>query len=276
MENKKETLNIFIVFIIIGLVLFGIYKVIYSTYDYNIYFLESIESDSIIIQSKNANILIDTAEEKDNNNLNFKLANLGITKIDYLIITHPDKDHIGNASFIINNYNVFNVIETSFEKGSDLQKDFKQNLAKQPNINHIVLEKDYDFEIDNMRFKIITPNEKSYKEDNDYSLVTYLNIGKINFMFTGDIEQTRINEQLEKENIDIDVYKIPHHGRYNNLSLDLIKEVTPEYAVSTGDTDSEITNFLNVNSIKYYNTEEGTIHFSTNGTKLKVLNKTLF
>lgn len=272
MENKKETLNTFIVFIIIGLVLFGIYKVIYSTYDYNIYFLESIESDSIIIQSKNANILIDTAEEKDNNNLNFKLANLGITKIDYLIITHPDKDHIGNASFIINNYNVSNVIETSFEKGSDLQKDFKQNLAKQPNINHIVLEKDYDFEIDNMRFKIITPNEKSYKEDNDYSLVTYLNIGKINFMFTGDIEQTRINEQLEKDNIDIDVYKIPHHGRYNNLSLDLIKEVTPEYAVSTGDTDSEITNFLNVNSIKYYNTEEGTIHFSTNGTKLKVLN----
>lgn len=272
MENKKETLNTFIVFIIIGLVLFGIYKVIYSTYDYNIYFLESIESDSIIIQSKNANILIDTAEEKDNNNLNLKLANLGITKIDYLIITHPDKDHIGNASFIINNYNVSNVIETSFEKGSDLQKDFKQNLAKQPNINHIVLEKDYDFEIDNMRFKIITPNEKSYKEDNDYSLVTYLNIGKINFMFTGDIEQTRINEQLEKDNIDIDVYKIPHHGRYNNLSLDLIKEVTPEYVVSTGDTDSEITNFLNVNSIKYYNTEEGTIHFSTNGTKLKVLN----
>ena len=76
----------------------------------------------------------------------------------------------------------------------------------------------------------------------------------------------------KKENMDVDVYKIPHHGRYNNLSLDLIKKVTPEYAISTGDTDSEITNFLNANSIKYYNTEENTIHFSTNGTKLKVLN----
>ena len=272
MESNKDIIKTFIVFIVIGLLLSVLYKIIYNTYEYNIYFLKAINADSIIIQSENANILIDTAEEKDNTTLALKLSELNITKIDYLIITHPDKDHIGNASFIINNYNVLNIIETSFDKGSNLQKIFKENLKKQSNINHIVLQDDYNFEIENMHFKILVPNESKYKEDNDYSLVTYLNIGKINFMFTGDIEQTRIKEQLEKENMDVDVYKIPHHGRYNNLSLDLIKKVTPEYAISTGDTDSEITNFLNANSIKYYNTEENTIHFSTNGTKLKVLN----
>ena len=100
------------------------------------------------------------------------LKSKGIKKIDYLILTHSDDDHIKQASEIIDYYNVKNIMIPYYDDGF--------------NIEGCRLRKGDYFYLDDVRVNIIAPI-RGYEDNNSNSLVLKFNIDGYSFLFTGDM-----------------------------------------------------------------------------------------
>ena len=157
------------------------------------------QGDAILIKSK-TNILIDTGSNYNYFKLKKELFNQGIYTIDYLIITHSDEDHSGN-------------IEA-------LKKDFK--------IKEIVGEgKDINSDI-NLQYLYVD----TYDNENDNSLIYYLYLNKLSFLFTGDISKEVENRLINKYELGkINVLKVSHHGSNTGSSSHFISKILSDYAI---------------------------------------------
>ena len=173
-------------------------------------------------------ILIDTgkSEYKIKNEIIPYLKSIGIKKIDYLIITHGDEDHIGGAITLINNFQVKNVI---LNKGTftDLEKELIKNLNKkkipyQININKINLS----------NHTICLLNNTKYNNENDNSIITYFTYQKYKFLYMGDASITTEDNLLENYNLNnISILKVGHHGSNTSSSKDFISQINPSISL---------------------------------------------
>ena len=180
-------------------------------------------------------ILIDTgkSEYKIKNEIIPYLKSIGIKKIDYLIITHGDEDHIGGAITLINNFQVKNVI---LNKGTftDLEKELIKNLNKkkityQININKINLS----------NHTICLLNNTKYNNENDNSIITYFTYQKYKFLYMGDASITTEDNLLENYNLNnISILKVGHHGSNTSSSKDFISQINPSISlISVGENN---------------------------------------
>ena len=234
------------------------------------YFLELTDADSTIIKYQNKTILIDTGLETDALLIDKKLENLNISTIDYLILTHPDKDHIGSSVHLINKYAVSEIYQAAFEKGSDLEQSLKTAISSK-GIKNNVVNVVTDLYIGDLEIKLIPGIYESYNKDNDYSIVTLITYYNHKFFMAADIEEARINEILKFKIGEVDVLKIPHHGRYNPSSLNFLNSMNPKYAIVTSKSaDKKIVDMLHkLNTAAYY-TPDGMINIKSDGNGMNV------
>ena len=188
------------------------------------------EADTHLIRFpyNKTNILIDTGESqtKITSEIIPSLKSIGIKKIDYLIITHGDKDHLGGASSLINNFKVKKVIlncGTYNELEETLIKELKQkqikyyNCIKELNINNQ---------------KIYFLNTKEYDNENNNSSVIYFTYNHIKFLFMGDAEKEKELDIIDKYNIkDVTFLKVGHHGSDTSSNKDFITIINPKYSL---------------------------------------------
>lgn len=222
-QNKKYFyLNIILLIII--------YISPYLNSNFEVVMFEVGEADCHLIKypyNKNT-ILIDTGknEYKIKNEVIPYLKSIGIKKIDYLIITHGDLDHIGGSITLINNFQVKNVI---LNKGTftDLEKELIKNLNKkkipyQININKINLS----------NHTIYLLNNTKYNNENDNSIVTYFTYQKYKFLYMGDASITTEDNLLENYNLNnISILKVGHHGSNTSSSKDFISQINPSISL---------------------------------------------
>lgn len=222
-QNKKYFyLNIILLIII--------YISPYLNSNFEVVMFEVGEADCHLIKypyNKNT-ILIDTGknEYKIKNEVIPYLKSIGIKKIDYLIITHGDEDHIGGSITLINNFQVKNVI---LNKGTftDLEKELIKNLNKkkipyQININKINLS----------NHTIYLLNNTKYNNENDNSIITYFTYQKYKFLHMGDASITTEDNLLENYNLNnISILKVGHHGSNTSSSKDFISQINPSISL---------------------------------------------
>ena len=229
------------------------------------------KADSILVQNGEENILIDTGEKKHEDILVNKLKVLDVDKIDYLILTHPDKDHIGGASKIIDTFDIGQIFQTSFQKGSKAQSSLEKSIEEKK-VKTTIPKEITDINLGSLSCIIYPANKEEYKKSNDYSLVMLINDDKLNYIFAGDAEKERIDELLRMDFPKIDLLKVPHHGRSNSSSTKLIEKLSPTYAVITNyesEADEEVLNALEKEKTKFFYTSQKDIHFLSNGEKLQ-------
>lgn len=229
-QNKKYFyLNIILLIII--------YIFPYLNSNFEVVMFEVGEADCHLIKypyNKNT-ILIDTGknEYKIKNEVIPYLKSIGIKKIDYLIITHGDLDHIGGSITLINNFQVKNVI---LNKGTftDLEKELIKNLNKkkipyQININKINLS----------NHTIYLLNNTKYNNENDNSIITYFTYQKYKFLYMGDASITTEDNLLENYNLNnISILKVGHHGSNTSSSKDFISQINPSISlISVGENN---------------------------------------
>lgn len=222
-QNKKYFyLNIILLIII--------YISPYLNSNFEVVMFEVGEADCHLIKypyNKNT-ILIDTGknEYKIKNEVIPYLKSIGIKKIDYLIITHGDEDHIGGSITSINNFQVKNVI---LNKGTftDLEKELIKNLNKkkipyQININKINLS----------NHTIYLLNNTKYNNENDNSIITYFTYQKYKFLYMGDASINTEDNLLENYNLNnISILKVGHHGSNTSSSKDFISQINPSISL---------------------------------------------
>ena len=202
------------------------------------------KADAMLITTpQGTRILIDTATNKEGKALAERFDRAGITRIDVLIITHYDKDHVGGADTILEELDVGQVIMPTYDKESKQHTQFEEALAKAEGVEEIRMGRAetriFDLE-PGVSFTVTSAQKDDYGEDeeNDFSLAVRLTYGDTRFFFTGDAENARQRELLAEGNVACDVLKVPYHGRLVSASERFLTEAGPQIAyITDGDED---------------------------------------
>lgn len=202
-------------------------------------FLDVGQGDSILIHSKDKTMLVDTggvmnySREKWQERKNKKsltnyvtipvLKKLGIRKIDYLVLTHGDFDHMGEALKLIKQYRV----EDIYLNQGNFNLLEKKVIKKYRHVYQI-REKE---EIVLGNINIVQIN-KEFSDENDSSSILLMYYKNKKILLTGDASKKSEEYILNKYNIGkIDVLKIGHHGSKTSTSDELLKELRPSLAI---------------------------------------------
>lgn len=222
-------------------------------------FLDVKQGDSALIYNRKETILIDTGGVENynisNNTITF-IKSLGISKIDLLLITHGDMDHIKDAPNIINKIKVKKIMLNKNE-----YNEYEKELLKL-NIN---LTENYHSKFN---FKIY--NNNIGKDENTSSIISLLKINNYNILFLGDISKNEERKLLKDYNIKANIVKIAHHGSKNSSDKIFLKKIKAKEAIiSSGKNNlfnhpsKETIDTLNELNITYFNTAEyGTIKYT--------------
>ena len=241
---------------------------IYNYHD--VYYLDVGQGDSSLLRLNNLNILIDTGDKNEEKIITF-LYSLGISKLDYIIITHGEKDHMGKSIDIVNDIKVNNVI---FNCGpyNDLEKELIQ-LLKKKDIYYSSCNK--ELIINNIKLQFLYTRE--YDNENDNSNVIYLEFNNHKLLFMGDAGAEREKDILNKYNLkDIDFLKVGHHGSKTSSSNEFINKISPEYSIISvgknnkyGHPNKEVLDILKASEI-YRTDEDGSVMFKIKDNRLKI------
>lgn len=231
------------------------------------------KADSILLRTDDSTVIIDCGEKGDGKEIVNTLAEEGVDTVDYLIITHYDKDHVGGAAKVIKELDVKNVLAPDYAEESDEVGKYEKALASK-NIEPTLLTEDITFELDGVSYTVDAPDKDYYGEDNDndFSLVTKAVHGGNTLLFAGDATEERLNEIMDIGKCTL--LKLPYHGReIANLS-EFLSRTSPQCIVvctSKGEYDSEGQNLLLESNIPTYSTcFNGKITAVSNGEKITV------
>ena len=276
--RKTEKNNKFNIIIIMFIILLSLRTVSGN----QITFIDVDQGDSTLITINNKTTLIDTGGNINYSNKEYKyqiaknkilpyMKSIGIKKVDYLILTHGDQDHMKESIYLVENFKIKKVI---FNCGS--YNELEQELIKILNKKSIKYYKCIK-NIDIGNYKLEFLNTKIYNNENDNSSVIYLNYNNKKFLFMADASQEREKDILDKYNIkDVDVLKVGHHGSRTSSSKEFIDKVKPKYSIISvgknnryGHPNKEVLNTLD-NSKIYKTDEDGSITFKIKNNKLKI------
>jgi len=244
----------------------------------NVTTLDVGQGDSILLEIKDTSVLIDTGGSFYNNNISNNkiipyLKSIGIKKINYLILTHGDYDHMGEAITIVENFRVEKVIFNCGEF-NELEQELIKVLDKKKISYYSCIK---ELNIDNNKLYFL--NNKDYGNENDNSSVIYTELNNHKFLFMGDAGVEVEEDLIKKYNLqDIDVLKVGHHGSKTSSSKSFIDEVNPKYSIISVGKNNRYShpndNVLdNLENSKIYRTDQdGSIMLKINNNKLKIEN----
>lgn len=233
------------------------------------------KADCIVINTGNHLIMIDTGEEENLSSVYSYMEENRYTKIDMLILTHYDKDHIGGAYGIISNYEVGRIIES---RSSEISKQYAQYhlLAEEKAISLTKLTENYKFKYDRVEFEINIPAKKNYSEksSNNSSLVVSMKCDERSFLFCGDAMEQRVSELISSKIGKHDLVKLPYHGNYIDNYSEFLDGIKPSYAVATDSGKNPISpdtvSVLEEKGIELYETRYGTVKITTDGKSINI------
>ena len=160
----------------------------------------------------------------------------GYTKIDYVLISHFDSDHVGGILSLMRELKVKNVIISKQGEDSKNYQEFLK-IVNEKNINVIIVEKGNKIIIEKeVYFEILWPKRKQIKDNilNNNSIVAKLVYNKFSMLFTGDIEEIAEREILEvvdNKKLNATVLKVAHHGSKTSTTEEILKIIRPQIAL---------------------------------------------
>ncbi|MBR2621989.1 MAG: MBL fold metallo-hydrolase [Clostridia bacterium] len=242
------------------------------------------QGDAILITAPEGNILIDAGDNvaRYEQALKNYLDGLGIKKLDYFVLTHPDADHIGGADMILKNYTVGTVIMPDKPHTTKVYEAVLDALEAN-GADLELAEAGTMFSLGDLKCKILAPL-KIYSDKNDCSVVIRATFGEVSMMFTGDAEGNK-EGQAEKDilakypatELKCDFLKVGHHGSDTSTSPAFLTAVSPKIAAIScgagnkyGHPVQSVLDTLNAAGVTVYRTDlSGTLVFVCDGTTIE-------
>ncbi len=241
----------------------------------SVYYLDVGQGDATLITKGDFHMLIDAGKSGVTTDY---LQELGIGKLDVLVGTHPDNDHVGGFDEVLESVEVDTVYMPQMEKDTKACRDIRNALKHAGQISEVPeIGKEYTYE-DNVIFRFLSPR-RQYSDSNNNSLVLQLAYGKTYFLFMGDAEE-EVEDELLQEGVDLscDVLKLGHHGSYTATSSAFLKKTDPVYGViscgrdnSYGHPHAEVLARLEDEDVQVYRTDTmGTVQAVSDGESVKL------
>lgn len=265
----------------------------------SIHYIDVGQGDSSLIVFGDSAVLVDAGEKEMGSVVAAYLNELGLTKLDYIVATHPHSDHIGGLPEVIKGFEFDKVIAPrvtaeltpttkSYEnfllalknKGKKLtaaKAGEKYTLYSNKNAVNDTNEKTETAEIEIIA--PISPQSDSYDDLNDFSVVFKLTYKNTSYLFTGDASKPAEKDILESgADISADVLKVGHHGSSTASTANFINAVSASVGVIQCGQDNSynhpnekiVERLENANIILYRNDLDGTVIVYSDGEDIRV------
>ena len=239
-------------------------------------FIDVGQGEAILIALSEKTVLIDAGPTGSAPKIAQVLQELGRDKIDYLVATHPDEDHIGGMADVISNTQIGTIYAPNKTNNTATYRKFL--TAIQNNNLQITLAEAGTIidQTDSYKLEILWPKkDANFPETNDYSVIIKVTVGNKTFLFTGDAPTSTI---LDSNPGHIDVLKLSHHGSRTGTTEQLVRKLSPTYAVvsyaldnSYGHPMQSVLNALRKHSVEVWGTgANGTITITCDGTNIDI------
>ncbi|WP_241957881.1 ComEC/Rec2 family competence protein [Staphylococcus equorum] len=227
------------------------------------------QGDAILFETnRQESLLIDTGgkllqegESSQHNISKFHilptLKKHGIKKIDYLIVTHPHIDHMGELNFLIEKYPIKNII---INKNSYHLKELKSlvNICKSFNIKLLDFKSIQSFSLNKAKIKLLDATITTSNDLNEQSIITLIEYDKFKILLMGDASKNNEQLLLNKYHLEnIDILKVGHHGSKTSSSATFIDTLQPKISlISVGQNNRyKLPNKEIVESLKSINSQ---------------------
>ena len=237
-------------------------------------FIDVGQADSILIRNQDQVMLIDAGTNEAGETVVNYLKELGITKINYLVGTHPHEDHIGGIDDVINNFDIGQIYMPKMETTTKTFEDVLEAIENK-NLTVTAPNKGDKIELRQAVGTFMTDPILDKDNLNLSSLVMRLEFGNTSFLFMGDAEK----ENEETINWPkTDVLKVGHHGSNTSSSKKFLEQIEPEYSIIMVGKDNSynlpkqetIDNLKSKDSKIYRTDENGTIKIISDGNHLEI------
>ena len=204
-----------------------------------VHFIDVKQGDAMLIQYGGENYIIDSGKNLSSDKLIHYIDYVGVTTLNACLITHPDYDHYAEFEDLVES-GLFNI--ERFIRNKDISSNVSyirlMNLLQTENIPVDSVDHEDDLNW-SMTTDILSPNyDNGFSGTNDNSIVIKMNLGEIDFLFTGDSIEDNNQYLLDEYDLDAEVLKVSHHGGLDGTSNEFLAEVTPIVSVISSGNNS--------------------------------------
>lgn len=247
-----------------------------------VYFLDVGQGDAILVESPSrGRVLIDGGPNRKVMSELGKILPFADKRIDVVLATHPDADHIGGLPEVVSRYRVSTFIEPGVKSNNGIDDELYRRLQKNE-VETLVARRGLVVNFgDGAKLYVLFPDQDvSGWDTNDASIVAKLVYGEQSFLLTGDaplrIENILMN--LDAAALQSTVLKAGHHGSRTSTSLPFAQAVSPLYAIISAGKDNRyghphsevLSNLEKTGSVVRSTAKEGAIVFQTDGEKIEI------
>ncbi len=225
------------------------------------------KGDCLLVQTGSDNVMIDTGYNDTSDTVTAYLTDHGITHLDALIISHYDKDHVGGADEVIESVDVSMLYLPDYRGTRDGYKDMMRAAVRE-DVPYEYVSEESSFSLGDAEY-FLYPSDLRFdgEDDNDMSLAASVRYHGYSALFTGDMEEDEMTGFVGKHRDDFekcDILKMPHHGREEDMTEELLDMVSPEIVIVTDgkerEMEDEVRDLLDEKGLTYYSSlEDGTV-----------------
>lgn len=203
--------------------------------EFHVEFIDVGQGDSILIYDNSDNAcLIDTGASHAYDAVKQALADAGIKDIEYLVLSHPDADHIGNADEVLTDYKVKEILDTNISSDSETYQYYLEALNK-TGTPRIVATAGNQYMLGDAEMEILAPeDENDFSDTNSHSIILKFVYKENSILFTGDATGEETEVMLASgADVSADIYKAAHHGssKEGANSAIFLSAVNPSFAI---------------------------------------------
>ena len=223
------------------------------------------QADSILLMQGDQTALVDCGTRSTGRDVVRYIKTLGITKLDYVIGTHPHDDHMGGMYDVLTNFEIGTVIISAGKPESTTNWYTKLMAELKTGEYQIHYAKEEDiFNLGEAKMQVIAAETDVGGNTNNYSIVMKVSFGQNDIIMTGDAE-TEVEEKILESgvNIDAEILKVGHHGSNTSTSEEFLDKISPEYALIScevsnkhGHPTRDTMDKLKARGIEVYRTDE--------------------
>lgn len=245
----------------------------YSQEPLEVHYIDVGQGSATLLKSGRHAMLIDTGDSDQGTKIQLYLTKQGVENLDYLVLTHPDADHIGGAPVIITKFGIGQLFLSNYEKDNKTTQKVRDAMQYK-GLTALDCQVGDTYTLGNASFTILAP-VKEYADSNNASIALMVQNGNNRFLFTGDCEAEAEADLIASgADLSADVYLAGHHGSDTASSQAFMDAVSPTYAViscgegnSYGHPHAEVLNRFRSMGIQVFRTDEqGSVIAESDGT----------
>lgn len=234
---RKALYAVVAIWVVAGVSLVGFVVSEPASMDLRATFFETNRGDMIFIETPSgARLLIDGGDDPD-----LAVANIESVlppldrRIDVLLSTHPDADHLGSLQRIVEQFDVGVIVDSGVVHDSNIYTSWARLIAGDERVvtaqPRLVVALDQDVRLTVLQTRCVVVECSNF---NDEGVVARLEFGDVSFMLTGDATSGAENDlMLTGEHLKSTVLKVGHHGSGTSTSAGFLDAVDPALAVVT-------------------------------------------